>query len=180
MSYSVKPAAQRHLTALPNIERAATSIYAPEDLPHEALIEMVSSDQFEEAQRNDRLWVATDEQDRPVGFLIADLVDATLHIREMDVHPDHARRGLGATLLRHVLLEAEHAGHTSVTLTTFSHVPWNGPFYRSNGFTEIDAAQLGPGLADRLSQERGRGLRNRVAMRRLVRRAERAKHWGDA
>ncbi len=180
MSYSVKPAAPRHLATLPEIERAATSIYSPEDLPRDELIETVTPEQFAEAQRNDRLWVATDEQDRPVGFLIADVVDHTLHISEMDVHPDHARRGLGATLLRHVLLEAEQAGHASVTLTTFSHVPWNAPFYRSNGFADIEESKLGPALAERLAQERARGLRNRVAMRRMVRRVERARHWGDA
>ncbi len=179
MSYTVKPASTRHIAMLPEIERAATAVFPADDLPSAERIEHVTVPQFEEAQRNDRLWVAADEHDEPVGFLIAEIVDGTWHIAEMDVHPDHARRGLGVTLLRHVLFEAEHVGHTAVTLTTFSHLPWNGPFYSRNGFVEITDSECGPELLERLRQERARGLEHRVAMRRAVRRMGRGRHWAD-
>jgi len=180
MSYTVKPAAARHLAELPEIERAATAVFPPDDLPSPAQLQMISASEFERAQANDRLWVAVDANDSPVGFLMAELLDDALHITEMDVHPEHARRGLGVTLLRHVLLEAEHRGQTSVTLTTFSHLPWNAPFYQRNGFAELRLDDCGPELRARLANETERGLRNRVAMRRQVRRVGRAPHWGDA
>ncbi len=180
MSYIVKPAAARHLSALPEIERAATSVFSRDDLPSAGQLQLVSDEEFARAQANDRLWVAVDGQDNPVGFLLAEMLDNTLHITEMDVHPDHARRGLGVTLLRHVLLEAEHRGQTAVTLTTFSHLPWNAPFYGRNGFAELRPDDCGPELRARLANEAERGLNNRVAMRRQVRRVERTRHWGDA
>ncbi len=180
MSYIVKPAAARHLPDLPGIERAATAVFPPEDLPNAANLQLISPDEFARAQASDRLWVAVDAQDQPVGFLLAEMLDDTLHITEMGVHPEHGRRGLGVTLLRHVLLEAEHRGQTSVTLTTFSHLPWNGPFYGRNGFAELPVNDCGPALRARLANEAERGLKNRIAMRRQVRRVGRTPHWGDA
>jgi ribosomal protein S18 acetylase RimI-like enzyme len=43
--------------------------------------------------------VTVDESDVAVGFLLADIVDGNFHIKEMDVHPDHGRKGLGTKLL---------------------------------------------------------------------------------
>ncbi len=174
MSYLVKPAAVHHIAALPAIERAAAAMFSPDDLPPHMLDEQTSLARFTEAQRDDRLWVAVDAADQPVGFLLADVIDDTLHITEMDVHPDHARRGLGATMLRHVLLVAEHHGNHSVTLTTFAHLEWNAPFYRRHGFVDVSDAECGPELAGVLKEERARGLQQRIAMRRSVRRTERA------
>ncbi len=179
MSYIVKPAALHHISALSDIEREAATLFSSEDVPESVRSELISVPRFEEAQRSDRLWVAVDGSDRPVGFLMADVVDDTLHIAEMSVHPEHSRRGLGATLLRHVLLVAEHHGHRAVTLTTFSHVPWNGPFYQRQGFETLDEAACGPQLRALLVQERARGLSDRIAMRRQVRRAERTTHWTE-
>lgn len=179
MSYIVKPAALHHVPALSEIERAAATLFVSEDLPESFRNDQISTARFEEAQRNERLWVAVNATDQPVGFLMAEIVDDTLHVSEMSVHPDHSRRGLGATLLRHVLLVAEHFGHHAVSLTTFSHVPWNAPFYQRQGFVVLPDDECGPGLRALLAQERARGLHHRVAMRRQVRRAERATHWAE-
>lgn len=180
MSYLVKPAAPHHIASLPAIERAAAELFTLEDLPQHVRDEGTSLQRFEDAQRNDRLWVAVDSKDKPVGFLLADVVDNTMHITELDVHPEHSRHGLGGTMLLHVLLVAEHHGHRSVTLTTFSHVGWNAPFFGRHGFVEIHASEYGPELSEILAQERARGLPNRIAMRRSVRRADRTRHWTES
>ncbi len=179
MSYIVKPAAPHHIPALSEIERAAATLFTTEDLPELLRNEVIAAQRFEDAQRDDRLWVAVDSADQPVGFLLADVVDDTLHIAEMAVHPEHARRGLGATLLQHMLLVAEHHGHHAVTLTTFSHVAWNAPFYQRQGFVVLGDDECGPELRALLKQEGARGLSHRVAMRRQVRRAERTTHWAE-
>lgn len=179
MSYIVKPAAVQHIPALSEIERSAATLFSSSDLPDSVRHELISQQRFEEAQRNDRLWVAVDGANEPVGFLLAEVVDDTLHIAEMAVHPEHSRRGLGATLLRHVLLVAEHHGHHAVTLTTFSNVSWNAPFYQRHGFVLLREEECGPELRALLLQERARGLTDRVSMRRQVRRAERTTHWAE-
>ena len=55
----------------------------------------------------------------------------------------------------------------SITLTTFRHLPWNGPFYRRLGFEELSDAALTKELAEQLECEAAEGLdrSKRVAMR---------------
>lgn len=61
-------------------------------------------------------------------------VDDGLHLHQLAVHPDHGRQGLGTALLAAVFARA--AGR-AVTLTTFRNIPWNEPWYRERGFTEV-------------------------------------------
>jgi ribosomal protein S18 acetylase RimI-like enzyme len=50
-------------------------------------------------QQSGRLWVAaTGEADEPAGYLMADMVDSCLHVEQVSVDPDSARRGLGRAL----------------------------------------------------------------------------------
>ncbi len=102
--------------------------------------------------------------DPPVGFAYVDDVDGALHLHQIAVHPDHARQGIGSTLMAAVF---ERAEGRPVTLTTFRDVPWNGPWYARMGFTEL--TEPGPGLAEILAEEHAAGLTDlgvRVAMTR--------------
>ncbi len=74
-------------------------------------------------QQAGRLWVAAADADEPVAYLMADVVDGCLHVEQVTVHPDHARRGLGRTLLDHAAGQAAADGIAALTLTTFAHVP---------------------------------------------------------
>jgi GNAT superfamily N-acetyltransferase len=88
-------------------------------------------------------------------------------IFEVDVHPDHGRRGVGTRLMRAVEDWARAKGFAAATLTTFRHLPWNAPFYARLGYREIPEAELTAGLRSQLDQEAGHGLERskRVAMR---------------
>ena len=88
-------------------------------------------------------------------------------MHEMDVLPEHGRRGLGAALVGAVVAWARRRGHHGVTLTTFRHLPWNGPFYRRLGFEALSESELTPQLAEHLHAEADAGLdpARRVAMR---------------
>jgi GNAT superfamily N-acetyltransferase len=74
--------------------------------------------------------------DPPVGFCRIDAVDGKAHLEQLSVHPDHARRGLGRALLRAGCDWARARGDDDITLATYRDVPWNGPFYASEGFVE--------------------------------------------
>ena len=50
-------------------------------------------------------------------------------LEEIDVHPDHGRRGLGRRLVSAVCAWAARGGHRWLTLTTFRDVPFNMPFH---------------------------------------------------
>jgi N-acetylglutamate synthase-like GNAT family acetyltransferase len=90
-----------------------------------------------------------------------------VHLAEIDVHPEHGRRGIGTQLVKAVCQWAVANGYRSVTLTTFREVPWNMPFYERLGFEEIPAAELTPGLIAIIEEETNRGLdpERRVPMR---------------
>jgi GNAT superfamily N-acetyltransferase len=130
------------------------------------------------AQAHGHLWVAL-AGDVPVGFAHVEVLEATVaHLEEIDVHPEHGRRGVGRRLVRAVCTWAETNGYRAVTLTTFRDVPFNMPFYARLGFDVIPPEELSAALRVVVQDETRRGLdaARRVAMRRTC--AVRAKHEG--
>ena len=83
------------------------------------------------------LVAATDEQGPPVGFVHVLLIDGHAHLEQLSVLPGHQRRGIGAALTRAAMAEARGQGFDRLSLCTYRDVPWNGPFYRGLGFTEV-------------------------------------------
>jgi lipoprotein-releasing system permease protein len=53
-----------------------------------------------------RLLVATDDEDRPVGFALFALYEDEAHLEEIDVVPEHAGNGLGRRLIQAVVARA--------------------------------------------------------------------------
>jgi len=96
--------------------------------------------------------------DPPVGFVWMSLVDGRAHVEQISVLTAAGRRGVGRSLLDAACSWAEEAGYGGVTLCTFRDVAWNGPFYRSAGFVELDPADWGPEIAALRRDERANGL----------------------
>ncbi|RKN47293.1 GNAT family N-acetyltransferase [Streptomyces hoynatensis] len=121
-------------------------------------------------QRAGLAWVAADDRDRPVAYLVAAPVDGGLHIEQVSVHPSRARRGLGRSLIEHLAGHAAAGGYAALTLTTFADVPWNAPYYARCGFTALAEEELTPGLRAIVRRERAAGLGRwpRVCMRRSM------------
>ncbi|GAA2121783.1 GNAT family N-acetyltransferase [Kitasatospora saccharophila] len=113
-------------------------------------------------------WVAVDDEDRPAGYLLAERIDGALHVEQVSVHPAHARRGIGRTLLEHAAARARAEGLPALTLTTFADVPWNAPYYARCGFRPVPDDALGPGLREVRAREAAHGLDRwpRLVMRR--------------
>jgi len=106
--------------------------------------------------------------DTPVAYLIADIVDGNLYIAQISVHPNHARHGLGSRLLEHLAQYAIANHIPALTLTTFTHVAWNAPYYARCGFHTLADSDLTSGLRRIRQQEAAHGLDrwSRVCMRR--------------
>jgi GNAT superfamily N-acetyltransferase len=115
-----------------------------------------------------RAWVLVDDRDAPIGFVLVDLVDSGAHIEQVSIHPDHARQGLGRTLIEHVAEWARGRQLSELTLTTFTDVAWNAPYYERLGFVAVAPAELGPQLRAIREHEAAIGLDRwpRTAMRR--------------
>ena len=103
-----------------------------------------------------------------VGFALCGEVDGHAHLFEMDVVPEHGRRGIGSALLEAVCSEAATRGCVAMTLTTLREVDWNAPFYARRGFSELAEVAWGERLREIVARERMLGLpmRLRVVMRR--------------
>jgi len=154
---------------LPAIELAAARLLEGQ-APQSVLREVTSTQDFRRAQRLGHLWVALGA-DVPVGFAHVTILEPNAaHLAELDVHPDHGRRGVGTRLVRAVCRWAGEQGYAAVTLTTFRDVPWNMPFYSRLGFEEIPASARTPALQAVLDREAEHGFdrARRVAMRYRV------------
>jgi GNAT superfamily N-acetyltransferase len=105
-----------------------------------------------------RAWVSTDRDGHPIGFVVVDLVDDAAHVEEISVLPDQNGRGHGMALMRQVEAWARRKGRAAVTLTTFSEVPWNRPWYERRGYRVLAEEEWTPGLAARRQEETEHGL----------------------
>ena len=164
--YEIALAQPDDLARIAPIELAAARLLAGH-APKAVLEEVTPTEHLQAAQRERRLWVARAE-DMPVGFALVEMIEpGVAHLEEIDVHPDHGRRGLGTRLVRWVCRWADAQWLAAVTLTTFRNVPWNMPFYTRLGFDEVAPASLTPALRAILADEARRGLdtRQRVVMR---------------
>jgi len=165
-TYTITAARPQDLSRLSAIELAAARLLQGHT-PEAILNETTSLDVLEQAQRDGRLWVALAD-DAPVGFAHVEVIEPdAVHLEEIDVHPQHGRRGLGARLVLRVCKWAAVHGYGAVTLTTFREVPWNMPFYAKLGFEVVAPDELSPGLQAIVADEAQRGLdpARRVVMR---------------
>jgi N-acetylglutamate synthase-like GNAT family acetyltransferase len=77
---------------------------------------------------------------------VEDPVDGAFHIEQVTVHPDADRRGMGWALIAYAAERARDEDLPALTLTTFTEVPWNAPYYERLGFRILTGPELPPGL----------------------------------
>ena len=156
------------LPVLQDIERAAGQRFLDIGMPEIAEDEPLPLGELARYHRAGLAWVVADDADTPVAYLIADRVDGNLHVEQVSVHPGSARRGLGRLLLDHLAAHAPSEGASALTLTTFTQVPWNAPYYARCGFQLMDDSRLTPGLREIREHEAAHGLDRwpRTCMRR--------------
>lgn len=119
---------------------------------------------------NASAFMVDDVDGTPIGYALASMVDDEGHLDQVSVAERAARRGVGTALIEQVCAWSREQGATTVTLTTFRDVAFNGPYYASLGFLEIADADCGPELLAIRTLERDLGLdiAPRIAMRRTL------------
>ncbi|WP_242687248.1 MULTISPECIES: GNAT family N-acetyltransferase [unclassified Actinopolyspora] len=102
-------------------------------------------------------WVI-DRHEQVAAYLLARVLDGCAHIEQVSVHPHHAHQRLGVALVEHLADWARRRGLPALTLTTFRHVDWNGPYYLRCGFRWLSESEITPGLRELRAREAAHGL----------------------
>lgn len=171
--YRIRSATPAEIETLREIERAAGECFRGIGMPEVADDEPLPAQVLAGYQHAGRALVAVHDVHGVAAYLIHDTVDGSLHIEQVSVRPDHARRGLGRALIDGA--ERAEPWTEAVTLTTFRDVPWNAPYYARCGFRILDETEWTPGLRDLRQHEAAHGMDRwpRVCMRRESSRSRR-------
>ncbi|WP_245440037.1 GNAT family N-acetyltransferase [Mesorhizobium sp. Z1-4] len=143
---------------LVEVENAAGRLFATHGYPRIAEDGFDNVEQLRAVLDGGSVYVAADTDGSPVGFALARPLADYLHLRELAVDPAHGRKGLGGALVQAVLAHGMKAGVRGVSLTTFRTVPFNQPFYESQGFRELPVADAPPCLAEAFWAEIPHGI----------------------
>jgi GNAT superfamily N-acetyltransferase len=164
----IRTARPDELVGLQQIENASGELFREIGMPEIADDDPLPLHVLAHLQALGQVWVATDPE--PVAWIAVEEVDGCAHVEQVSVHPDHARHGVGRRLIDHVDTWSSARGLAALTLTTFRHVPWNGPYYERLGFQLV--TELTPGLAAVVARETAHGLdpATRTCLRRDHRR----------
>ncbi len=138
MTYRIERGVPAHAERLRAIEHASSVHFREFGMTDVADHEPTPASIFEDRARDGLLYVAL-LADTVAGFLIWSPMDGQAYIEEVSVDPAHAGHKLAARMIDR-LDEDIRGRHPAITLTTFRHVPWNGPYYATLGF-EVSTAQ---------------------------------------
>ncbi len=154
----VRAARRDDLPLLIEVERAAGEMFRSLGMDLVADADPGSVEELAPYAQGGRAFVAADAGDRPVGYLLIDLIDGAAHIEQVSVHPRHARRGIGRALIERAVTWSRHHGLDALTLTTYVEVPWNGLYYVRLGFQYLTPEEETPELRAIRDRERASGL----------------------
>lgn len=165
--FSIRSARANELPALGPLELRAAERFADSAHPYACALPAFDRDELAELQRAGTVWVAATDDDRLLGFAIGGWLGDDPYLHELDVEPDHQRRGIGRALIRRVAAWARTTERTSLVLSTFSDVPWNAPYYQRVGFEIVPLEAYTPAERALRAREAAGGLRidSRVIMR---------------
>jgi ribosomal protein S18 acetylase RimI-like enzyme len=171
---AIRPTSPADLPAIQKIELAAGELFRSIGMADIADDPVPTIEVLTDYHHAGHAWVAVDDDNQPVGFVLVKLVDGRAHIEQVSVDPAHARRRIGRDLVDHVGAWAAARGLPGLSLTTFRDVAWNGPYYQRLGFTVLAPSEQGPELSALMIEEAAHGLdpEQRIAMVRPIDRPE--------
>lgn len=103
------------------------------------------------------VWVA-ERDGHLVACILVGVLDGDAHIEQVSTARSHQRAGLGRRLIERAENWAREQGHDRITLTTFTNVTWNAPYYARLGYRILATHELGPELAAVRAKEAVFGL----------------------
>jgi len=154
----IRSAARNDLSVLREIEWASGQRFREFGLDHVADGVPASVEVLADFADGGRAWVAVDDADRPIGFIVVEVIDGGGHIEQVSVVPDHQGRGVGRALIERAKDWGITSGLAALTLTTFGHVPWNRPLYEHLGFRVLAEKEISSGVQARRQAEADHGL----------------------
>lgn len=134
------------------LEQAAGELFRPLGMNAVADDAPIAESELLLAVDERRLWFAV-EYGVLKAYLLGDFLPQSLHIDQVTVHPDAARRGLGALMIESVSADPRSKERGLLTLTTFVDVPWNAPYYRRIGFRDVPENEWPEGVAEKYREE---------------------------
>ena len=163
--YNITQGTEAHVPLLAAIDVAAAGLFPSGCIPDHIRADFTPVGKLFEAVQKKLLWVALAQEASPVGYAFVQLIDNAALLAQMDVHPRHMRKGIGRALIGQIADCLRGRNVSALYLTTFTHVPWNAPFYGKLGFVALREADAPAFLRDILAEERNNGLTNRIGMR---------------
>jgi GNAT superfamily N-acetyltransferase len=157
-SFPIRAVRLDDLAVLVEIERAAGETFRTLGMDMVADDDPGSVEELTPYADGGRAFVSVDAQDRPVGYVVLDVVDGAAHVEQVSAHPDNAREGVGRALIERAASWATAHDLRALTLTTYVDVPWNGPYYERLGFRYLAPEEETPGLRAIRTHERTLGL----------------------
>lgn len=136
--FSIRLARREDAAAFHAVENNAATLLAEEPSLEGIPIPPAGSVDHYEKLIAQRQCLSSLVADEVVGFAAAGRVGRGLHLHEISVARAHQRRGIGATLLRALSIDARNSGLRDITLNTYRDIPWNAPFYAQHGFVEVE------------------------------------------
>jgi GNAT superfamily N-acetyltransferase len=132
---------------LQEIERAAAELFRGSGLIDvDAMSVTATSDHIAAIEQDISLVAEADG--RIAGFVIGEMHGDVAYLRELDVDPSVQQRGIGAQLVQAFTARARADGARATYLSTFRDPPWNAPFYRKLGFTDVARADYLPWMTE--------------------------------
>ena len=165
--YRIRSATAEDVPALHSVESRASELFHGL-VPEEITLDNVPPATLRDACQNGRLFVAEAADGAVVGFALLILLDdGSVHLEELDVLPEHGRRGVGRALVEASSRSARSHGYTTLTLSTYRDVPFNAPYYTRLGFRPLEPQEVTSALARVVEIEQKKGLDRapRVLMR---------------
>lgn len=169
VDYKIRLALRHEIPEIQKVDLAASRLFVPTGLIDEGPEgpEPVPADILLAGIKNDLLFVSINQYNVPVGFVLSRIQMPDLYLEQISVDPEHGNRGIGASLLKHTITEADRLKLRGVTLSTFRTLAWNGPFYSKHGFKEIPRRFMQPWMfALERIQSQTMDVRLRCFMRR--------------
>lgn len=147
----LRAAAQEDIPALSTLSAAARARYAGwPDLAFVATAPPLGPDRF---AAGETLVARLEDDPTPLGFVLLRPLDGLLYLDNISVASNAGGRGIGTLLLAAAEARRLALGLPGISLTTFRAPPWNGPWFRRQGFAPMPRDAIGAGLADVIARQ---------------------------
>lgn len=169
MNFHIRKGREEDIPALCEIERDAAQIFRA--IGYDFAADGAIRDIEEHIRALDEGAIFVAEKDGALaGFILLWPVDGRAHITELDVAERFQKQGIGRALVDAGEAWARDNGFQEITLTTFTEVSWNAPFYRSIGYEDFTPGPDDKDLAAVQAEEARHGFhaKPRTAMKKWL------------